>query len=160
MTNQPGQGRKRRPTALVGIDGGKARPNEPKPAKVTVRMPRGMTDRAKEQWRRLAPDLIAKGVLTAWDVDLFMLYCESWSLWEQARRLVADEGPLIPGAHGNQVTHPAVRIQRDAVEQIRRLGAQFGLSPSDRAGLKVIVPSKNALTEFTDMPKTGLGKFL
>jgi P27 family predicted phage terminase small subunit len=160
MTNQPGQGRKHRPTALVGIEGGKRRPNEPQPGNATVRMPRGMTVRAKEQWRKLAPDLIAKGVLTAWDVDLFMLYCESWSFWEQARRLIADEGPLIPGAHGNKVTHPAVRIQRDAVEQIRRLGAQFGLSPSDRAGLSVVRPIRNGLAKFVDTPTTGLSEFL
>lgn len=135
--NQPGQGRKKRPTALLGIDGGLLRPNEPKPARATVRMPSGMSERAKQEWRRLAPDMIAKGVLTFWDVNLFRAYCDQFWILDEARREIEERGSTVPGRNGEPVRNPAFSIYRDTIDMINRIGAKFGLSPSDRAGLKI-----------------------
>ena len=148
--NQPGQGRKRKPTALVVLDGGRSRPKEPKPARSPIRMPSGMSARAKSQWRRLAPDLIAKGVLTTWDVDLFRMYCDQFWLYERAQLEVDELGPTVAGRNGEPVRNPAFSVMRDSLELIRKIGAQFGLSPSDRAGLSIVAPQKTGIDRFTD----------
>lgn len=153
----PGSGRTRRPTNLTGIDGGKAprRRNvapgvEPQPKDGAVRMPTGMTARAVREWKALAPDLIAKKVLTAWDVTAFRAYCEAVSLAEQTRALVAEQGTTVRGSTGSMVVNPNLRIMHDAEEQAHRFGAKFGLNPAARAAMSV---------EATDR-KDGIEKFL
>jgi P27 family predicted phage terminase small subunit len=148
MPNARGQGRKRTPTALYGIDGARMRKGEPRPAVSGIEMPAGLTERAAAEWRRLAPDLVAKGVLTVWDVSLFVTYCDAVAQYENARRAVAEDGILTTGQKGNQVTNPAVRVQRDAAETMRRVGALFGLTPSDRAHLSIAPAQATGLQEF------------
>jgi len=133
--------RPKRPTALYGVDGGKRRPDEPVPSSTALKMPRGMSPRAQAQYKLLAPDLEAKGVLTAWDLPLFQLLCETYETAEIAYKAILEHGPLIRGRGGELVKNPALQVRKDAIEQIRRLGGQFGLSPSDRASLKV-TPTK------------------
>ncbi len=157
MPNEKGAGRLRKPTALKGIDGGKAparstksKTSEPKPPAGTVTRPVGLTVRARRHWAKLAPELVAKGVLTSWDVNLFAAYCEAVARYEEARLLVNRLGLLVPGQKGNLVKNPAVQIQRDASLEAMRIGARFGLSPSERGGLQLPDPGK----------KKGLAEFL
>lgn len=76
-------------------------------------------------------------MLTRWDVNLFAAYCEAAARREAAQRELNRDGLTVTGQKGNLVKHPAVQIERDATEQMNRLGGKFGLSPSDRAGLAV-----------------------
>jgi P27 family predicted phage terminase small subunit len=157
MANEAGQGRKRKPTVLKGIDGGLAPkkaasgPAEPKPETAKIVRPQMLTPRARVHWDRLAPDLIKQGVLTFWDVNLFAAYCEAAARFDAARTLVTKHGLLVPGRTAGQlVKNPAVQIQRDASDEMMRIGARFGLSPAERAGLQVPNPDKK---------KTGLAEF-
>lgn len=153
-----GSGRVRRPSALRGIDGGKAPrkaaegPSEPKPGSTKIVRPAMLTPRARVHWDRLAPDLIEQGVLTFWDVNLFGAYCEAAARFDAARKLVTEHGLLVPGRTAGQlVKNPAVQIQRDASDEMMRIGARFGLSPAERASIEVPNPTKK---------KTGLAEFL
>lgn len=154
MANEKGAGRPRKPTALRGIDGGKApkrgEPAEPKP-EAAIRRPQSLTARAKVHWEKLAPSLVKSGVLTEWDVNLFAGYCEAAARFDEARKLVSKHGLTVPGRTAGQfVKNPMIQVQRDALDEMLRIGARFGLSPSDRAGIKV-KPSEK---------KEGLAKFL
>ena len=55
---------------------------------------------------------------------------------------------MATGQKGNQGTCPAVRVQRDAAETMRRVGALFGLTPSDRARLSIAPAQASGLQEF------------
>lgn len=146
--NAPGQGRPKRPTNLRVVDGGaRARPTEPQPDERRVVMPAGMSAEGQRIWKRLAPGMIREGVLTFWDVDVFRIYCEALSRAKEARVLVDEHGLLVPG-RGGLVTNPAVRIERDQMRLALQVGARFGLTPSDRAGLSGHNNLEGALSEF------------
>ena len=124
------------------------RSSEPVPDERRVVMPTGMSAEAQRIWKRLAPGMIREGVLTFWDVDAFRAYCDALARAKEARDLVDAHGLLVPG-RGGLVTNPASRIERDSVRLAMQIGARFGLSPSDRAGLPGGKRSKDGLAEFT-----------
>lgn len=69
-----------KPTALRVLHGDrKDRINDAEPVapEVEVRPPEELSDEAREIWTRLAPSLIAVGVLTVWDIDAFQITCEA-----------------------------------------------------------------------------------
>lgn len=123
-------GRPRKPTKLKVLHGDRAdRINaaEPVPAAGEVSPPWELSAEAAEIWERLAPDRIAKGVLTPWDVDAFALFCEA---------LVVARGK---GRRARRTQKPgaASPIQefRAAVSVVSTLGGRFGWTPADRAKL-------------------------
>lgn len=157
-----GQGRPAKPTNLKVLHGDrKDRINdgEPVPAAVEVVPPAWFAEAAAaspegqesalDVWHRMAPDLIDKGVLTTWDVEAFAVYCDVVVRFRQASMEVSRTGMTIDGARGT-VKNPAVTAAKDYADLMHRYGARFGLTPSDRAGLKV---------ERGD-PRGGAAKFL
>jgi P27 family predicted phage terminase small subunit len=110
--------------------------NEPVPDDSTPTPATPLSDGAQEIWRRLAPDLIKQGCLTAWDVDLFSVFCDAAALYYECRALMGTDYS-VTGSVKNAVVNPHYRIMRDCAETMARLGARFGLSPSDRAGIDI-----------------------
>jgi P27 family predicted phage terminase small subunit len=101
-----------------------------------VRPPAGLSREALAVWRRIAPELIEKRVLTAWDVDTFGHYCEAVVIARQARKELGS-GEITKQSAAGHVRNPAFMVWRDAVAEIKRLGSLFGLNPSSRASLTV-----------------------
>ncbi len=129
------------PTALKVVKGereDRINRNEPVPAVGDVpKAPSWLSGAAKVMWRRLAPDLHRKGVLTPWDVDAFAVVCSSYVTWRQAQQLVDSEGVLVEGYRGSMVKHPAAQVARDSWQTFMQAASRFGLSPSDRSKLSV-----------------------
>jgi phage terminase small subunit len=128
-------GRPRKPTHLKVLAGDdKKNPQrmnraEPQPAAGAIVPPWPLTPTAQEVWDRLAPDRIAKGVLTPWDVDAFALFCEAVALARAKVR--GTRGRPEPGA-----ASPVSEL-RAAVSMADQLGGKFGWTPSQRAGLTI-----------------------
>lgn len=136
-----------RPTALKVLHGEKpyrVNQDEPKPDDAEVVPPAWLSDQALEVWHRLAPDLEAKGVLTAWDVDAFAQLCASIIVAQDALQDIAEngtncktivrelsDGTLIYDLRKN----PAWQIARESMGLMVSLGGRFGLNPSDRSQL-------------------------
>lgn len=123
-------GRPPKPTHLKVLHGD--RPDrindaEPLPAKVDVQPPFPLSKAASEVWERLAPDRIAKGVLTPWDADAFAEFCEALVIL-RSRRKAANRKPE-PGGVSPMAEYKA------AVSIVSALGSRFGWTPSDRAKL-------------------------
>lgn len=102
---------------------------EPLPAEGEVVPPYKLTKSVQAVWDRLAPDRVAKGVLTPWDVDAFALFCESLVIAQGSVR-GARRKPE-PGA-----ASPLAEFQK-AVSICATLGGRFGWTPSDRSKLVV-----------------------
>ena len=92
---------------------------------------------AQAVWNRLAPDLIQRRVLTPWDVDLFSVFCRSVAFYNRAAAEVEKSGLSAQGSTGNQVVSPALRVMVMMSDMMRSVGQRFGLTPGDRATLKV-----------------------
>jgi P27 family predicted phage terminase small subunit len=119
---------------------------EPVPAAGDVRCPTNLSPGARDVWKRLAPDLIAKGVLTPWDVDEFAAFCRAVDLNDQAQEHIDSEGAVVEAAVFDRNGKPTgFRLQvspwwqvwQGTADKVLRFGSRFGLSPSDRAQLKV-----------------------
>jgi P27 family predicted phage terminase small subunit len=124
------------PRALREIKGtAKGANREPKPAGEVLEPE--MRAPAAAVWRRLAPDLKAKDVLTAWDVDSFAAYCEAVASADEALEHLETEGRVILHPKQGVCRNPWWQIWRESIDVMVRLGSRFGLTPSDRGALKV-----------------------
>lgn len=125
----------RKPTALKVLHGDKMPPREPVPrSAVTGEVAKpAMSPAAEAEWDRIAPEMIRLGILTEWDVGLFVEWCEALILLRAARVRVAQEltGKLVvlPGQ-----ASPLASYSRALVNTMA-LAGRFGLTPSDRARL-------------------------
>ncbi|MEW2631798.1 phage terminase small subunit P27 family [Streptomyces sp. NPDC048389] len=138
-----------KPTALRVLHGDrKDRINtaEPQPAELDVEPPAWLSEQALEVWHALADDLIAKGVLTAWDTEAYANWCDAVARRRDAAQHVADEGAVVEhpvynkngDLTGHRLGKNAWLLALDAADaQVQRYGARFGLTPSDRAQLKI-----------------------
>jgi P27 family predicted phage terminase small subunit len=96
--------------------------------------PAGLFAEAQAAWRQLVAELERERMLHR--ADRFMLEAAAVALGRarQARRIVAREGLIARGDRGD-VTHPALRIERAALAELRLLLDSSGLSATSRARL-------------------------
>lgn len=81
--------------------------------------------------------MIAKRVLTSWDVDEFANGCRIQALLNDALDVAEADGLLKPGSNNNMVLNPAIRAVTTLEASLRSVWSRFGLTPGDRAALKV-----------------------
>ncbi|MDF3280909.1 phage terminase small subunit P27 family [Gordonia sp. N1V] len=137
------RGPAQKPTHLKILDGApeaEINRNEPTPTESSLTElltpPVPMTAAAKKFWNRLVPDLVDKGVMTAWDQDQFVLLCETLAIWHSCRKKLGREY-TARGAAGGVIKSPYWQIMRDAQTTITQISARYGLTPSDRAALVI-----------------------
>lgn len=129
-----------KPTALKLLEGTrKSRINDAEPIPPATGIPEPpewLGELGMETWRKLAPGLHARGVLTEWDLDAFAVLCQAVASHRQASELLNRSSVLIQGDRG-LVKNPALQIARDSAQVIRAFAQEFGLTPSARSGLRV-----------------------
>lgn len=135
------QGRKPKPTALKLLAGnpGKRAVNhaEPKPRVILPRPPEHLSDDEKNKWKLTVRELHPLGLITAIDKDALAMYCTIYVRWIKAEKMVRDKGEIIKTAAGNIIQNPYLSIANRALEQLNKLGAEFGMTPSSRSRVKV-----------------------
>lgn len=87
-------------------------------------------------WHRLAPTLHARKVLTVWDVDAFAAYCTAVVHHRRAVEEVNKAGVTVRSG-SSRAKHPALQVVRDQAALIISLGGRFGLTPADRANIRL-----------------------
>lgn len=119
---------------------------EPVPSELDIVAPSWLPAPARTVWKAYAPDLIRKKVLTAWDVEIFAAWCDAAARRRRAVRKVSRDGEVIElpvfNKNGEITGHrlgknPWLLVLSEADAQVQRYGARFGLTPSDRADLKI-----------------------
>ena len=112
---------------------------EPKPKKAKPKCPAWLNKEAKKIWKRTAEQLDAMSLLFEADQDILCSYAIAVVTYQQATKLVDEQGILVEGRRDGSVTNPAVRVQRDQATLIRMLASELGLTPSSRSRLKAEV---------------------
>jgi P27 family predicted phage terminase small subunit len=134
------QGRKPKPTAVKLLEGnpGKRALNhaEPKPRVVAPRVPGHLGDEENKKWKATVSELYALGLITTVDVDALAMYCVVFVRWVKAEKMVREKGEIIKTAAGNIIQNPYLSIANRALEQLNKLGAEFGMTPSSRSRVK------------------------
>jgi P27 family predicted phage terminase small subunit len=136
------RGPRPKPTNLRALHGEKPyrlNRSEPQPPAKAPTCPAHLSKEAKRVWRRLAPGLRQRGLLTSWDTDTFAVLCEAIVHHRRACEL-ADKAILVKGENSALVKNPAMQIVRDTAQTIRAYAQEFGLTPSARVGLSTSMP--------------------
>jgi len=68
------------------------------------------------------------------------MYCVIYVRWLKAEKMVRDKGEIIKTAAGNIIQNPYLSIANRALDQLNKLGAEFGMTPSSRSRVKVEAP--------------------
>jgi P27 family predicted phage terminase small subunit len=79
------------------------------------------------EWRRVTPDLVARGILTDTDLASLAAYCAAIAGVCETARLIKRQGRMV-----GKRAHPAVRMQLQYLESARRYAAELGLTPVAR----------------------------
>jgi P27 family predicted phage terminase small subunit len=103
-------------------------------------MPSHLTGMARICWTWTTKQLAAMGVLSQADRQTLERYCMLYARWREVETFLKKEGHTYAKTDkAGLVTgfgmHPEVRIAHALVDQLLRLEAQFGLTPSSRTRL-------------------------
>jgi P27 family predicted phage terminase small subunit len=138
------RGRRPKPTSLKRLEGnpGKRALNdsEPRPRIVLPRPPAHLSDEEKEKWKSIVRELHPLGLVTVLDLDQLSIYCVLWMRWVKAERMVREKGEIIKTAAGNIIQNPYLSIANRTLDQLNKLGAEFGMTPSARSRVKAEPP--------------------
>lgn len=143
------RGRKPKPTHLKLIEGNRGKrpikPGEPQPdRRKPVEPPACLSERARQEWDRRAPELIRMGVLTSIDAIAFGAYCQSVARGETAEKALAEmaaDDPqgrgalMVRTALGNPIINPYLSVANRAWADAVRYAAEFGMTPAARVRL-------------------------
>ncbi|MCK6483035.1 MAG: phage terminase small subunit P27 family [Phycisphaerae bacterium] len=117
-----------------------------------VRGPSGLPDcpewlaadaEARAAWDQLVPLLETMGVLTRIDGHALARYCRLWSRWRKAEAFLDKHGEMYPikDDSGTKtkcfIQWPQVSIALKLAQQLTRLEAEFGMTPSARARIQL-----------------------
>lgn len=124
------------PTALRRSRGNPGKrgynPREPALPATMPDCPPHLSERATEEWRRIALTLHAAGVVTLADRAALAAYCQSWGRWVEAEEKLAVTPLLLKTATGYVQQSPWLSIANKQLELMGRYMAELGLTPASR----------------------------
>lgn len=146
------RGRKPKPTVLKSLEGnpGKRRRNdrEPKPPDGLPECPEFLDGEGRAEWFRIVPVLQEMGLLTKADRSALSAYCVAYGRWIKAEGLVKKYGEIVKSPEKNfPMKSPYLTVADQALETMRKLMVEFGLTPSSRSRIRV-PESGNGASEF------------
>lgn len=138
-----------KPTALKVLEGnpgkqkikntGEPMPNVPDAAPSP---PKRLLKEAKAEWKRLAPALVALGLLSEVDTSAFAELCQNYGYYIVTDKKIMELGDngvtamqKTPSGYVQQ--HPLLSLRRQYYELWRKGLGDFGLTPASRARLLI-----------------------
>ena len=88
---------------------------------------------AKKEWRRLAKQMEAIGILTEVDMAAFAGYCQAYARWKEAEEFITQHGTIVKTPSGYWQQVPQVSIAQTYLKIMNKFAEQFGLTPSSRS---------------------------
>ena len=137
------KGRKPKPTKLKIVDGNPGRrplnEAEPDPEKEIEcpSPPKHLGEVAKAEWNRMAPELHSIGLLTKIDMAALEAYCTAYARWLEAESEIKESGMIVHAPSGYPIQTPYLSIANKAIEQMKALLTEFGMTPSSRSRISV-----------------------
>jgi P27 family predicted phage terminase small subunit len=78
------------------------------------------------------------GLLTSADHALLEAYCVTYARWLDAEAKVREFGMIVKSPNkGFPMSSPYLHVANGAMEQLRKLAVEFGLSPSSRSRIRI-----------------------
>jgi P27 family predicted phage terminase small subunit len=96
---------------------------------------------------RVAPDLIARRVLTRDNLSLLESYAVAIGMVRISADTLATDGHSTVNGKGGVQRHPAVQTMREFMAEARRLAAELGLTPTSRNKIGAPPEEENELAD-------------
>ena len=134
--------RQKKPALIRALEGlpGKSRHTPVVEKGKVPRCPKWLPERAKEEWKRVAPALHAAGLLTGLDLCALESYCLTYAKWREAEQRLAEEGLTILTPNGCLQAHPCQSASNQAQKLLLSWVKAFGLSPDSRGRMDLPPP--------------------
>lgn len=132
-------GRRPTPEALKQLAGNPGK----RPARKVIRpqglatCPTWLDKTAREEWKRLASQLELLGLLSSIDQGAFAGYCNAYSMWVRANRVLQRKG-FTYDHNGLVKKRPEVGISEAALREMRKYAQEFGMTPSSRSKVSAV----------------------
>ena len=98
--------------------------------------PSYLSEPARVEWRRIAPELARSGKLATIDADLVAAYSVAFARWREAEARVAELGVVVKSPAGVPIENPYLGVAGRAFKDVLQIGRQLGLSPTARGKLR------------------------
>ena len=146
-------GKKPKPTKLKLLHGerNKDRINkkEPKPKPIAPKMPKWLDEYAKEEWKRIVPELKSLGLLTQIDLAALAGYCDAFGRMREMIEAINEHGIIYTAESGHTQQNAYASILKNAKSEVLRYAAEFGMTPSSRT--RISVDTDNDKDDFEDL---------
>lgn len=146
------RGRPPKPTQLKILEGnpGKRKLNEhePKPKIKIPQCPDFLSDEAKQEWQRITPLLLKLKLITEIDRTALAMYCQTYGRWRQAEEKIKADGLMKNSPNGYPIQNPYIAISNKAIDKMRGLLSEFGMSPATRSRVKAEETTDDPVEEF------------
>lgn len=151
-----------KPTQLKVLEGNpgkqKLNENEPKPKMLDTipQPPKRLMKAAKEEWKRLAPTMVASGLLTTVDLSAFAELCQNYAYYlavdKEICKTTEEKGPLMlqTSTTGYTQVHPLISMRKQYYDTWHRGLSDFGLTPASRSRIIAGSTSGNTSKGRTD----------
>lgn len=132
--------------------------------------PKHLQGEARKEWRRLAVELEALGLISQLDRGAFSAYCAAWAeavycenkiQAQMAADPKGEAGMIEKTPSGYRTMSVWLQIRNRAYERMAKFAALFGLSPSDRARVTPSDLRQGVLPgmDKPEAPKSGFASF-
>ena len=134
------RGNKPKATVLKLITGNPGRrplnQHEAKPVVAIPQPPELLKDEALREWKRLTPLLEEVGLISKLDRAVVAAYCKAWARWIECERMLESTGLIVKAPNGYPMYSPYLSASNKALDQVRQLSEQIGLSGSARSRIR------------------------
>jgi P27 family predicted phage terminase small subunit len=107
--------------------------NEPVLGTRIPEFPEHLAGEAKREWERITRLLAASGLVAEIDRAALASYCQAWGRWVEAEEALKRHGVVVRSPNGFPMPSPYLAIANKAMDQMRLLLTEFGMSPSSRS---------------------------
>lgn len=131
------------PTSIRKLNGNPSRrpfsEKEPKPPAGEPRMPKGLSRRARQEWRILVDQLSEMDVLSSVDGIALGLLCTDIAELERVFSDLTKTGYLVRNPVSKNIrTNPLVAVVSDLHRRVTQGLREFGLTPSSRSRVETL----------------------
>ena len=96
---------------------------------------------ANKKFDELVSELDKVGIINNVDVDLIAVYCDTWSKYVKATKMMVTQDLVDEFDGSNKNVNPYIKIQQSYATQLVKISSLFGLSPVDRSKIAHLQPS-------------------
>lgn len=138
------RGRKPQPTALKVLRGNPGRRPlnvlEPQYEATVIECPSELPPAARQEWERVAAELIRVGQVTAMDRGVLMGYCLKYAQWQALETEAAQHPFVVRTPKGYPIPNPALGMANKVFGLMLKAAAELGITPSSRSRVHAVAP--------------------